>query len=310
MKLKKLHTTSLFTLSVILASSAQSQTIDLDVNAGVDTLAESVFNSTFGGLTIFEASFTGDNLQSGAFSTSRNIFLDDLGINSGVVLSTGSAFDAVGLSNTSDFISTKFGNAGSDFLSGITGRSTADAATLSFDFQIGENDDLFGIADFNFVFGSDEYDFSNDFGIVENNDIFSFSIDGNNVSNDLISVSEINRNNAGFGSRLFTGNFDGEIASEADGLSRLISFDNIFLESGVHTVEFAIADSGFRSDSGDSFIFFSADTQSIPNLEPTPVPELSARGASLAIIFLISILLLMSEKTTHRNGFRHPLYSN
>ncbi len=295
MEFKKLGIATLVATGISLASTANAQVINLDIDAGADILAKSVFDNTFGGLEIFEASFTGDNLQSGVFSTDGNTFLDDLGLSSGVVLSTGSAFDAIGTSNTDDFTSTRFGNAGSDFLSGITGGRTADAATLSFDFQIGQDDDLFGVADFNFVFGSDEYNFFNGFGIVENNDIFSFSIDGQSISNDLISVDSINRDSFGPGASLFIDNFEGQIASEADGLSRLISFDSGFLDAGVHTLEFSIADSGFGSDGGDSFIFFSADTQSVPNPDPTPVPELSARGASLAIIFLISILLLMSE---------------
>ncbi len=296
MEFKKLGIATLVATGISLASTVNAQVINLDIDSSAEELVSSTFSflpQRVRDVTSFSnVSFTGNDLQSGAFSTDGNTFLDDLGINSGIVLSTGSAFDAIGQSNTSDFTSTRFNNPGSDRLSSLVGRNTFDAATLSFDFDVSDN--VAGVVvDFDIVFGSDEYDpflFSS-FPTGENNDIFSVAFDGVSLGQDLVSVDRINRLSPDF--ELFTSNFDGNIATEADGLSNRINLGGFF-ETGSHSVEFSIAD---VSNAGiDSFAFITANFEIVPgDIEPTPVPELSARGASLAIIFLISILLLMSE---------------
>ncbi|MCE2028403.1 choice-of-anchor L domain-containing protein [Sessilibacter corallicola] len=284
MEFKKLGIATLVTMGMAFSLNTQAFSIDLDNEASADTLAFSLFDQ---GISTFNANFTGNDLQSGTY-VDNNTFLTDFGIGSGVVLSTGSTVDAVDLSNNRFFASTSFGNPGSDFLSETIGEPTFDAATLSFDFQFDNN--IGGNIEFALIFGSEEY---RDFPPFRQNDIFSFSIDGVNQSQfsngDNISTASINRNSR---ARSFIDN--GEPATvlptEANGLTQILTFDVNGLDAGVHTAEFRIAD-GF-DDRGDSFAFFTAF---VTDPEPVQVPELSARGASLAIIFLISILLLMSE---------------
>jgi len=123
------------------------------------------------GVTIVEESvvFTGDAAAAGIFSSGQ----DALGIESGIVLSSGQVVDAVG-PNDSGSTSTNFCgvlgscNNGDTDLTSLAGFNTWDAAVLEFDF----------ISDFNtvvfrYVFTSEEY---NEFSNRPFNNVFGFFI--------------------------------------------------------------------------------------------------------------------------------------
>lgn len=287
MEIKALRKASYVVLGMILTSSAHSFSLEIDEGASANTLASNVFES---GISVFDANFIGEDIQSGVFEDNGSFLSEIFDINSGVVLSSGSVVDAERTSNQRFFNSNRFGNAGSDVLSELVGEPTFDAATLSFDFQFDNN--VGGNLAFDVIFASEEY---SPFFSTQNNDIFSFAIDGVNQAflpnGDTVSVDSINETR---NSNLFIDNSPPAtfLPTEANGLTNRITFNVDGLDAGVHTAEFSIADA--NNDRGDSWVFFTA---SAFDPQPVEVPELSARGASLAIIFLISILLLMSEKS-------------
>ncbi|MCE2027312.1 choice-of-anchor L domain-containing protein [Sessilibacter corallicola] len=294
MKFDKTQKAIYIALGLVLASDVYSFSLEVEDSVSANTLASNVFGS---GVSVFNANFIGEDVQAGIFDDSNRAISDDF--RSGIVLSTGLASDAEREGNFRDYNTTEFGNAGSESLSDLAGAPTFDAATLSFDFQLDNN--VGGDLVFEVIFASEEYTpsfFLPDFPSFINNDIFSFSIDGVDQAflpgGDTISVASINRTR---NIDLFLPNDRDEGLSaitEANGITEVITFNISGLEAGVHTAEFSIADA--VNDDGDSWVFFSGFAFG-DEVEPVAVPELSARGASLAVIFLISILLLMSEKS-------------
>tara|TARA_B100001250_G_scaffold204649_2_gene175630 strand:- start:2260 stop:4533 length:2274 start_codon:yes stop_codon:yes gene_type:complete len=120
-----------------------------------------------GGITATNHSFIGDASQIGFF----NGINSNLGLDSGIVLSSGSVFDLVG-PNSSGSTSTGFGLPGDPTLDAVIfPDNTNDAAVLEFDF-IPTSDTI----SFKYVFGSEEYlEWVNSF-----NDAFGFFLSGPN----------------------------------------------------------------------------------------------------------------------------------
>ena len=114
-------------------------------------------------------SISGDALQSGTFTFTGN----DLDVSSGVILSTGNIFDAVG-PNSSSETSTAYGGAGHILLDDLSGLETWDAVTLQFDFQV-QSESI----EFNYIFLSEEY---NEYVGDEINDVFGFFISGPGIN--------------------------------------------------------------------------------------------------------------------------------
>jgi uncharacterized repeat protein (TIGR01451 family) len=123
------------------------------------------------GVTVSNVTFTGANVAGGTFSGG---LADGLGIESGVMLSSGDIANGVG-PNDSDGIGTCHGLPGDANLNAILGKDgfTEDAAVLEFDFIPATSN-----VSFRYVFASEEY---NEF-VNSINDIFAFFIDGQNVA--------------------------------------------------------------------------------------------------------------------------------
>ena len=77
---------------------------------------------------------------------------DELGLDGGLLLSTGNVLSAMG-PNTQSQVTTQFYTAGDEDLQNITGNPTFDAATIEFDFET-SSPDLFALE---FALGSEEY---------------------------------------------------------------------------------------------------------------------------------------------------------
>ena len=120
-----------------------------------------------GGITATNHSFIGDANQIGFF----NGINSNLGLDSGIVLSSGNVFDLVG-PNASGSTSTGFGLPGDPTLDAVIfPDNTNDAAVLEFDF-VPTSDTI----SFKYVFGSEEYlEWVNSF-----NDAFGFFLSGPN----------------------------------------------------------------------------------------------------------------------------------
>ena len=116
-------------------------------------------------IQVTNASISGDNQQHGTFTFSGN----GLEVSSGVILSTGSIFNAHGPNNSSE-TSTSFGGPGNNLLSTLSGQETFDATVLQFDFDV-QSDEI----EFNFIFLSEEY---NEWVNTSFNEVFAFYISG------------------------------------------------------------------------------------------------------------------------------------
>jgi len=130
------------------------------------TVAQWVQNVLVGqGVLVSNVTYTGDNASIGLFTTGTTT--GNLGISSGIVLSTGNISDMPGNATYNASTAT---SGGSDVqLAGLISQTINDAAVLEFDFvSIGDT------VKFNFVFGSEEYPEY----VSSYNDVFGFFISG------------------------------------------------------------------------------------------------------------------------------------
>ena len=137
-------------LAFLTILSFTSTTAQLIVDASNQTVQHYVQNVLAGsGVTVSNVTFTGDSLQLAEFN-GVNTFL---GINEGVMLSSGKAIGAIGPNTDSVFTlpTSGFGTPGdNDLDSLLSGLMSYDAAVLEFDF-IPDGDTV----SFNYVFGSE-----------------------------------------------------------------------------------------------------------------------------------------------------------
>ncbi|MEM1172048.1 MAG: choice-of-anchor L domain-containing protein [Cyanobacteria bacterium P01_H01_bin.35] len=215
----------------------------------------------------------------GAISAS-GIFTDGLssgiGIDQGIILTTGKAEDAEG-SNDSDETTTQNNLPGDSDLNGlITGAATQDATILEFDFET-EGGDLF----FNYVFASEEYvEWTNS----TYNDVFGFFLNGENIAlipgtTTPVAINTVNDGNPEPGEdptpnnpEFFNNNdrnYGGPFFDiEYDGFTNVFTAQALGLDPGSHTIKLAIADTGDQA--WDSAVFIQA--QSFSDVE-TPYGE-------------------------------------
>ncbi len=203
-------------------------------------------------------------------ATAAGTFTDGIasgiGMESGIMLSSGSVADAVG-PNQSDLTTTDFGLPGYAPLDIIAGGLTFDAALLGFSFTT-TGEDLY----FNYVFASEEYQ---EFVGSPFNDVFGFYVDGVNIglvpgTSDPVTVNTINPSS---NPAYYVNNWPppaGVFDVEYDGFTTVLTATLTGLDPTVeHTMLFAIADTG--DPWYDATVFIQAETFAP---EPTPsVPE-------------------------------------
>ena len=118
----------ILTTVLTFSTSTYAQITTQDLNTQTPT---EVANKLLGnGITISNVTYTGDNSAGGTFNDGTGI----VGIENGVILSSGKIADVVG-PNNSDGMTTNFNRAGDpDLQTLIPGYPTHDAAVLEFDF--------------------------------------------------------------------------------------------------------------------------------------------------------------------------------
>lgn len=152
-------------------------------------LADSLLGA--GATVLPGAAHSGDPAAAGLFTGG---LADGLGLDLGVILSTGDIFNAEITPNVDTATGTSFALPGdADVTALMQGQTTFDASALEFDFI-----PLSNVLDFTFVFASDEYN-EITAGGVYGNDALVLLVDGVNIAlvpktTDAIAISTINQN--------------------------------------------------------------------------------------------------------------------
>jgi len=230
---------NLFILSLLFLLAAFQSNAQLTVSNGQSgqQLGEILAGEN---ITVSNATISGNAAQYGSFSFTGN----ELGVNSGVILSTGNIFDAVG-PNSQDGTTTDFGGAGNDLLTTLANSPTNDAVVLQFDFDV-QSDEI----EFNFTFLSEEY---NEFVNTGFNDVFAFYISGPGIDGEenlavvpgtTVPVTINSINNGQFW-QFYNDNETGTTNIEFDGFTTLMTARKSGLQScGTYTLKLMIADAG------------------------------------------------------------------
>lgn len=247
----------------ILTSSAQALTLT-PTNNGVN-LVRTILGS---GINVPSNSvrYQGDSNASGIFTDGLS---SGLGIDSGIILTTGDAINAIGPNSAN--------NTGTNHNLRLTGTQLRDPVLLDFEFE-SEGGDVF----FNYVFASEEYNESVNapgFG-----DTFRIFIDGENVAlipgtNIPVDVQTVNRNNPQFFNDNAFSSSGSPFNLEYDGFTTVLTAQALNLLPGSHSIRFAIADTidGFV----DSALFIQAGSFS-DRASNQKVPESSTLMGLLA----------------------------
>lgn len=239
----------------LAAGSAQAITLTPtnDGNALVNTILGS-------GITVSNINYTGASGASGFFTGG---LASGLGIDSGILLTSGQAINALGPNNSSNTTGNN-GFAGDADLDALIPESTNDATVLEFDF-VSNGGDVF----FNYVFGSEEYP---EWVGSSYNDVFAFFLNGENIAlvPDTTTPVSINNVNSGSYSQFYNDNTGGLFNIQYDGFTNVLTAKALGLSAGTHRIKLAIADAGdFAYDSG---VFIQAGTFS-DTYTPPKVPE-------------------------------------
>ena len=203
-----------------------------------------------------------------------------LGIDSGIILTSGNANLAVG-PNAQTGASTNLGTAGSDVLDTLSGGNTNDANSLSFEFTTSTGD-LF----FNYILASEEYNeflaFADPFALLVNGINIAQAPDGQIVSVGTVNCGSSGVDMAGPNCSSFNNNVNGTFDIEYDGFTDVFQASFLGLGAGTHTIEFVIAD--FSDAALDSAVFIEADSFSgtAPPISVSAPASIAGFGVLLA----------------------------
>lgn len=226
----------LFVLSVIFSLNLLGQ---LSVQNGLNgqELGEILAGDN---IQVSNASISGNNLQYGSFTFSGT----GLDVSSGVILSTGSIFDAVGPNNDNG-TTTIFNGPGNALLTALANSQTYDATVLQFDFEV-QSDEI----EFNFIFLSEEY---NEWVGTGFNDVFAFYISGPGISGEEnlavipgtsvpVTINSINNNDFW---QFYHDNTNGNTNIEFDGFTTMLKAQKSdLIPCSTYTLKLMIADAG------------------------------------------------------------------
>ena len=290
-------------LAIGAAGFAQAAPVVTRISDAGGPTPEDMVNSLLSadaGITIVPGSvaYTGSNAASGTFTGGGTNQSNSIGIQTGIILSSGDAAFVSNVPNTNGGAGINNGTPGNALLDGLGQGTTVNASILSFNFIPTSNQ-----VQFSYVFGSEEY---NNFVNTGFNDVFGFFVNGENFA--LIPGTDtpvaINNVNCGGptggpadGNNPENCNFFrdnppnvGNIDTEIDGLTVVLSFVANVNPGEENLILLGVAD--VQDGNLDSAVFIAAGTfQSCggpdqPPCGPGPGPGQLPEPGSLALLGL------------------------
>lgn len=261
----KNRTTSLLIASIMMLLSCVASNAQLIVTQqNANTLVQDILVGS--GVTVSNIQFAGTGQMLGSFNGANS----NIGLSSGIIMSTGRIQDAVGPNNSpskgEDLNQNGYGPL-EQILGG--GESTNDAAVLSFNFFC-ESD----FVQFKYVFASEEYP---EYVGSEFNDVFAFFISGPGINgmqniglipgtNEAVAINNVN---SGSYQNFFVNNGNGISGGgstvQFDGFTKPFIAESSVIPCEVYTITMAIAD--VSDGIYDSAVFLEA--QSFTSTEVT-----------------------------------------
>ncbi|MCI5125812.1 MAG: hypothetical protein D3925_15410 [Candidatus Electrothrix sp. AR5] len=254
-------------IGAVLLGTGNALAITTDDTPTADDLVSTMLGP---GITADNVTLTCAGGASGTFGDGEGA----VGIEDGIILSSGNIANVIGPNNQTD-ITANNGTPGDTDLEALAGQNTHDACVLEFDFQLIPVSGLISASvAFNYVFSSDEY---NEF-VGSINDVFAFFVDGENIAlipetETAVSIASVNQME---NSQFYINNDDCQSnpaacpvpGTQMDGLTMVLPTAEveIFSDQSYH-IKIAIADA---SDSIlDSNVFIEAGSLTIvSNLPP------------------------------------------
>lgn len=257
-----------FILFVFVGFNNNAMAISVTSTSDGALLVNTILGS---GVTVSNINYSGASGASGTFTDGLS---SGIGIESGIVLTSGNA-SLIDNINNSDRAIGNNGLPGDSDLGALVPQTTYDATVLEFDF-VSSGGDLF----FNYLFGSEEY---NEYTNTAFNDVFAFFMDGSNIALIPGTTVPVSVNNVNGGNPLGTNASNPDLFNnndlsdggpffdfEYDGFTDVFTAQALGLSAGTHHIKLAIADSGdYILDSG---VFIQAGTFSDLPTPPTPPP--------------------------------------
>lgn len=254
--------------------------------------AEDMVNSLLAGgsgisIVSGSVSYTGASNGSGTFTNGGTNQANSIGIESGIILTSGDAHFVASVPNTNGGAGTDNSASGSALLNSVGAGTTYNASVLSFKFVPDSNK-----VKFSYVFGSEEY---NNYVNSQYNDVFGFFVNGVNYAlipgtNTPVSINNVNCGGPTSGAAngvnasncaYFRDNppNTGSIDTQLDGMTVILTFVADVVAGAENLIQLGIAD---VSDTAlDSAVFIQGGSFSTcggPNQPPCDnnVPEPSA----------------------------------
>ncbi len=247
--MKKLYP-AIFSVFILLFTAYNPSFLNAQVVTTPNNNAMILANNLAGsGVIIVSANLTCAVNGSGTFTTTGGC---NMGLGSGVILTSGSVANANGPNNIGSSGTNNIGG-GFPLLDPLAGAATQDACYLTFDFIPTTN-----LLTFNYVFGSEEYP---EFVSGGFNDAFGFFLNGNGYVNQNIATLPIGGNppvtidnvNSGMNAGFYVDNTGGTCV-QYDGMTTTLTASAAVIPCSTYTITIAIADAG--DGAYDSGVFF------------------------------------------------------
>ncbi|PCJ16456.1 MAG: hypothetical protein COB04_10895 [Gammaproteobacteria bacterium] len=262
---------SLLVSSLALSGPAFSSALSVEESGDAALLVEHLLGSN---MEVSNAALTGTLDSAGMFSGGELI----VGFESGIVLSSGRSSYVIGPNQSDSRSQANYLAGDADLNSLIPGYNTYDSTVLEFDF-VPKN----GVISFQYVFSSEEY---NEWVNSSYNDVFGFFLDGENIatlpgSMMTVSINNVNNGNP-YGQNVSNPQYfinndmsddGGEINTEMDGLTVVLSVQAPVTAGATHHLKMAIADAGDHIYDSNVFIKAGSFVDAISDMDEDGIAD-------------------------------------